>query len=1029
MKKCIFIVLIVVFGVNTSWSSSTDHSKSQLTRDLFTIVLSSYQNEAYEHFTEKKFFVATKQEERVEHFNPDFYSQKYYYDALLAEWQNEIRKRKHSNSNDIIAEIFKNNGFLNRHNELWEALIYGNSRINLGYTRTKAFYEILKSEQIADPKERLLKILDITAQYLLANSKDYLSTNLITEILEKSNDPDVSQKARNIRGNIPATKRMHLFNQIKNFYAQGSALGVGSLVNALKVKTVASVSKTLAPYSYMQRAAFLSGAAHIGGVGAYYLWPEGEEEIAFSPGQSSFENISYYFKQASLFQNPDAFVFKKIKNYKSQTLRALSEVNESGLSYLSGKNESFNYFNFFTQLEAHKGLMGKREIELALDVARIGFDHSLEQVNQVLVPDDVDIESLRAVIMQGPLRVYRGNQVSLYSTHMGYGTNCVGRTMYFLSLLLDPQIKQVIQKKLGVSTYQDLYKSIKVLAFSDHLEPAIIIPNSKDGSKQLNALVKGSLFKARPRNAPAELSPAFLVWDILNKQKVDVDKDMSEFVVYKPKSSEFIPYGSWFPKKESLLKRARSFYSNAIKNRLSSNSEKSSIIRRKAFFTNLPTSGGDTPARSESFYSPSSGSSSWGAERFPKIQGEDGERDNQPLKIGPYIELKDGDSYGSEVVWKYGPQELKIHLSSPVRWEYQSHYRKLKGLARLQYLEGLIDQNLKDEFFKLEESVAIGEGVSNLKIETLSWNKSEIEHLMRAVKSYVEYKTAFEIINKNSIYSFEEIPLTGFVNRSKDFIYKGIKKFLDSGQISTLNQYISHYGEINKFITQNPKFIFDLVLKGYPRGKHESHWSEKLGALARLMRSWEYNYLYHPHFVQDSSFNGRGYDFVSDDFLSKLWSEVLVNKHLSADKVKDKGPFKIELPKVTEIGGFFIEGNDQVKDKKQVEFQENKDVNQIGYELLPSEILEFCFKYQSNFKLLEHPKVIAYLNKISEYTNNNSVAVYLEKKFKLASSTPFHRYIQRASTDQEKLVVDTFKKFKLFRSFYNEVMDLDLSED
>lgn len=266
-----FILICTCLWPQLSLAGSSSQDRLQLTRDSFAIVIGSYLDEGYSNYLikpegreELTDEVKSNDEEleSVEVFNSDFYTRKYYLESLLSEWQFEINRGHFQSTQSLIENLMQKNKFLGGHQEIWQSLIGLSQRLNLGHTRSKALYEALQSEKIINLENRLVKLIEITNQWLLVNSRDYYSTNVFSEIFALSKKPQVRAKALNLKSLIPLAKKVHIFNDVKNFYAYSFGSGLGQALNGTSKLVVSNVKRIGSGFSKIQRAALVSASIH-----------------------------------------------------------------------------------------------------------------------------------------------------------------------------------------------------------------------------------------------------------------------------------------------------------------------------------------------------------------------------------------------------------------------------------------------------------------------------------------------------------------------------------------------------------------------------------------------------------------------------------------------------------------------------------------------------------------------------------------------------------------------------------------------
>lgn len=444
--------------------------------------------------------------QHVEKYDPIHSAQRAYYITFLNEWARLIDLGQHTKSQQIFETIQKRNSYLGKHYHIWEALINPRlgfaERMRFDYTVGAAFFVFLRSEtESSTLLEQVEKILEDTLSVILVNGRNKELAWMVASNFENSEHKEVSDKVEEIKKNLGVPAAVGIATMARDF-----VLGLGmfkALFNANTVRNTVSATAATAPASApswvatagssgrwnpfikeSQRIYYSLGVSAAANAGAMSLMCSGSGCFSAEQGQGKSEpsKVSLEMSLASLWSSTDkAFgstpaleALHTVVDFridhevltKEQLIRKLVQLIETGSS------EPYHPLMLILQAEKILGLDGRAPQDmLAYDFAygrikSLGrtLNESLEEAKRKS-PALEDIEKLRAIIIDGVLSIYRGNQTSALSVLLGWGGNCQSRTTIMIGLLD------------GLRGFPD--QELNVLSYPDHVEAALSMPENK----------------------------------------------------------------------------------------------------------------------------------------------------------------------------------------------------------------------------------------------------------------------------------------------------------------------------------------------------------------------------------------------------------------------------------------------------------------------------------------------------------------------------------------------------------------------
>ncbi|MBX7232598.1 MAG: hypothetical protein K1X29_10980 [Bdellovibrionales bacterium] len=215
---------------------------------------------------------------------------------------------------------------------------------------------------------------------------------------------------------------------------------------------------------------------------------------------SSFLAIGNFLTLAQ-FVYPDEFLLKSPDFESNYHVDTPEIVVKKIIHYLAQEVDgSLDFFDVFLSAEKHQKI-DRRESEdlLAMEFVNSKINHYKMEVKKLLTGVSIwqeQLEFLRKIVIEGPLKNYKKGHPNLTTTLLGWGGNCVAQTMFIIGLL-SPYRSQLPQgQKLGVAQ------------FTDHLEPILI-----DGGG-VTFLVSG---KKVLKTGARLYKPEFLLYLLLKK--------------------------------------------------------------------------------------------------------------------------------------------------------------------------------------------------------------------------------------------------------------------------------------------------------------------------------------------------------------------------------------------------------------------------------------------------------------------------------------------------------------------------------
>lgn len=427
-------------------------------------------------------------------YRPRYMATKQYILTFLNRWSELIETARYSSTGQIFAAIKNSETYLGLYYPVWEGLHSPKHKYftNLGGAKNSFLTGVWHSENAyRDPEERLTQLLKLTNALILASSKDYVTSEVIATAFSHSKNPKIREQADALTKGKPFQTRLSVLVSIRDLMVPTRfAFGLAAPQKAVsQIKTSANMlrslnpSRKLNPFLKNIPKMYWAGAGSVAFHGGLFYVLDRQKKNRDTQKQvqdTLLEEIgsSIEFALMNLWENiysQNAEVFSSFNKDFVPRYRQASkkELVTSIKNYLlqPRSQKGFDYLTAFVQAEKVKSIDRRKLSDLfaihfmhgQMEVFTREISEYLRVAKQEKQPAIVQIETIRQILIDGYLARYSRDYPSLTSTFLGWGGNCISRTMLFVGVFerLKDQIPLPDQMKLGI------------VSFIDHIEPVL----------------------------------------------------------------------------------------------------------------------------------------------------------------------------------------------------------------------------------------------------------------------------------------------------------------------------------------------------------------------------------------------------------------------------------------------------------------------------------------------------------------------------------------------------------------------------
>lgn len=470
--KNLLAALTILVGL-TAWSGQASSSIGQertthllLTQALFSAVYAEYIAQGSQGF------------------NAPFLANEKYLQIFLAEWSRRIETQKFTSSTQIFSDLSQSGGFLARHYDLWDSSQGNDFRsrhfVNLGGARNQFLgYVIYSEEKFPKLRDRILNLLDRVNILLLTNSEARDLSQLIAFPFTESKDPEIRAKALNIVGAKTWSIFLSTLPWARDLLGAASGAALLRANGLLRIPSlpwrsgfVSGWAKQLVRnpgISLMSVARGISTGVHASIAGALYLGrAERTGSVLTYNDELDISVLKLWQAVANVF--PET-LRESAEDFQTQfTPKSKDAITQSIETAIAQKSTDFDYLDAFIQVEKLLRFDFRNSDDyLAMDFVSYKIQKLQQQIRAKFTGKRLtfeDIDEIRHLAIDGPLKSYKREYPNLMGTFLGWGGNCVAQTM-LLTGLFNPFRNQLpAGNQLGVAV------------FVDHIEPVIMSEDS-----------------------------------------------------------------------------------------------------------------------------------------------------------------------------------------------------------------------------------------------------------------------------------------------------------------------------------------------------------------------------------------------------------------------------------------------------------------------------------------------------------------------------------------------------------------------
>lgn len=460
--------------------SESTYLNLHLTHAMYSMVLGSYFIEGDAKYRAK------------------YLANKNYLLSFMSTWLKLIDSEKYRSTKEIFLEISRRKSYLSRYFETWKKMHdpKQTGEVNLGDCRNQFLTYVYKSENLYKTlDERVVAVLRAVNLYLLTNSHDYDTSQMIAQAYLVNENPFVREAAQKIIEGIPVQKGLVVLRQaIDIFSLSRAAFGnfnlyrvfggvkmprgwwsrtrlamsaLGKTGRQIGSRLIANpIVKKLKPIHY---SAAISAGVHAGVF--LNLGKANKAQQLNTEGRVADQNEKMIFSMMKLLdviaeKYPDFLHSEDVDFVPSYLPSTKGDLIGKALAYLKGNwDGKFDFLNSFIGFEKLENIDHRKSD----DFLAIEFENNEVKNLQSLVENhfgsrvlsDEDISYLRQLAIDGPLTKYKRDYPNLYATLMGWGGNCVAQTMLIAGLLSPYRNRLPKGKQLGIAI------------FPQHVEPVL----------------------------------------------------------------------------------------------------------------------------------------------------------------------------------------------------------------------------------------------------------------------------------------------------------------------------------------------------------------------------------------------------------------------------------------------------------------------------------------------------------------------------------------------------------------------------
>jgi len=424
------------------------------------------------------------QNKMKQNFEYSYFSEKQQLNILFSVWKQLLESGQYKNTSEIFYVMKKYYPYFAKYMDPFLSMTSRNPQLQLPHYRNTFLAAVLLSErEIQDPYARTEKLIDKIGQFLF--TPEYSSTNgdqtlgsMLLEVIgqkQKNNTNPLADLAIEIRSQKVFSTTVYVLSAVKGLFEFGAGRLITAAVASSSVqlfrRMVLGSAATVVKKNPMATALTISAGLH-----GLFFYQQRELALALQP-LPNVDSEVYSSKQVQVLSviqrlaKAGALLFdlkrEQVVGFEKPSVTQSSEKNKlisEANAYLKGLNNNFDFLNFFIQAEKLQATAGFSSADVkTFDLIIALADKLKTDVVKIQKTNDLGaLEEFRQLLIGNYLHLYRRENPNLLTVFLGWGGNCVARTMLFIGLLQkNPQLLPP-DAELFFGLYQD------------HMEPIVL---------------------------------------------------------------------------------------------------------------------------------------------------------------------------------------------------------------------------------------------------------------------------------------------------------------------------------------------------------------------------------------------------------------------------------------------------------------------------------------------------------------------------------------------------------------------------